>query len=162
MTIELWTGTPGSGKSYDACRLIRRYLKRGDGVIANFGVNRYESWKGRFAYLANNELTPDNIIAACNQYWSVKPFEENGLLLVVDEAQLLWNSRLWAKDPHRMEFLQLMSQSRKYGLRVILVCQADIMIDRQFRSLVEYEVHHRKVASIGSAGKLLDLFSSYT
>ena len=56
-----------------------------------------------------------------------------------------------------MEWLELLSQSRKYGLRVILVAQNIQMIDNQFRMLVEYDVIHRKVTNYGWFGFLLGL-----
>lgn len=155
--IELYTGTPGSGKSLHAVRTIRDYLKwRKSDVIANFEVVTDESWKGCFAYWPNNCLSPGNIVTFARDYWSGREFKENGLLVVIDEAQLLFNSRTWqSKD--RMDWLELMSQNRKYGLRIILVCQADIMIDKQFRSLVEYEVKHRKIGNLGRFGKIMKM-----
>jgi len=159
MTIELYTGTPGSGKSLDACRLLRRHLRRGGKAIVNFEVNTDESCKGSVDYIPNNVLTPGILIARAADYWSSRPFKQDGILVIVDEAQLLWNSRLWSKDPYRMQWLELLSQSRKHGLHMVLVCQADIMIDRQFRSLVEYEVKHLKIGNIGTIGMFLRLFT---
>ena len=44
-------------------------------------------------------------------------------------------------------------------MRIILVCQADIMIDKQFRTLVEYEANHRRISSLGLFGKLIKLLA---
>ena len=159
MSIELYSGTPGSGKSLDACRTIRRQLKRGGKVITNFKVRKDEDCKGSIDYIPNNELNPGIITSIALDYWSSKPFKEDGILLVVDECQLLWNSRLWNSDPFRMQWLELMSQHRKFGLRIILICQSDIMIDRQFRTLIEYEVKHIKVGNLGFVGKLMKVFT---
>lgn len=41
------------------------------------------------------------------------------------------------------------------GYHVILVAQFDRMIDRQIRSLIEYEFIHRKVSNFGLAGKIM-------
>lgn len=157
MTIELFTGTPGSGKSLDAANEIRYALKHGKPVIANFKVVKDENWKGDFTYLPNSSVTVGNLAAFARDYWSGKNFAENGILLVIDEAQLLFNARNWNTDSNRMEFLEFLSQHRKYGYRIILCCQADIMIDKQFRSLVEYECNHRKISNYGFAGLLLRL-----
>lgn len=153
--IELYTGSPGSGKSLHAVRTIRDYLKwRKQDVVSNFEVVVDENWKGNFTFVPNSRLTADYIVSVAVDYWSSRRFKEDGLLVVIDEAQLLFNSRTWqAKD--RMDWLELMSQHRKYGLRIILVCQADIMIDKQFRSLVEYEVKHRKIGNLGKFGMLV-------
>lgn len=159
MSIELYTGTPGSGKSLHAARTIRDYLKwRKQDVIANFEVVVDESWQGRFTYVANSRLTARGLVDFARDYWSGRDFKEDGLLVVIDEAQLLFNSRNW-QDSGRMEWLELMSQHRKYGLRIILVTQSDIMIDRQFRTLVEYETVHRKIGNLGKVGALIKILS---
>lgn len=157
MTIVLFSGRPGSGKSYDAMRHIRnalRYQKKD--VIANFEVNADERWKGHFTYLPNSGITAGNIVALARDYWAGRDFKENGLLLALDECQLLFNSRTW-QSSDRMEFLELMSQHRKYGLKIILIAQSDIMIDKQFRALIEYETNHRKLGNYGKFGFILNL-----
>lgn len=159
--IELYTGSPGSGKSLHCARTIRDYLKwKKKDVIANFEVVTDERWKGNFTYVPNSELTPGNLIALARDYWADKDFAEDGLLICIDEAQLLFNSRTWNEQGNnRMAWLELMSQHRKYGMRIILVTQADIMIDRQFRSLVEYETIHRKIGNLGKVGAVIKLLS---
>ena len=159
MSIELYTGTPGSGKSLDACRTIRRALKRGQHVITNFEVNVNEDCKGTVSYYPNNELNPGVLVAFAHDHWASNAFKEDSILIVIDEAQLIWNSRLWNSDPFRMQWLELFSQHRKYGMRIILICQSDIMIDRQFRTLVEYEVRHIKVGHLGLLGMIMKSLS---
>lgn len=159
--IELYTGTPGSGKSIHCVRTIRDYLKwKKKDVIANFEVVADERWKGNFTYVPNSELNPRDLVAFARDYWADKNFAEDGLLVCIDEAQLLFNSRTWNESGNnRMEWLELMSQHRKYGMRIILVTQADIMIDRQFRSLVEYETIHRKIGNLGKVGGIIKILS---
>ena len=53
--------------------------------------------------------------------------------------------------------MQFFSQHRKYGYCVILIAQFDMMIDKQFRALLEYEYIHRKVSNFGIVGWLLSL-----
>lgn len=157
MTIVLFSGRPGSGKSYDAMRHIRNALKyQKKDVIANFEVNAHESWKGTFTYLPNSGITAANIVSIARDYWADRDFKEDGLLLALDECQLLFNSRTW-NSSDRMSFLELMSQHRKYGLKIILIAQSDIMIDKQFRALIEYETNHRKLGNYGKFGFILNL-----
>lgn len=157
MTIVLFSGRPGSGKSYDAMRQIRNALKfQKKDVIANFEVNCDENWKGNFTYLPNSEISARNITDLASDYWASRDFKEDGLLLAIDECQLLFNSRTWS-SPERMSFLELMSQHRKYGLKIILIAQSDIMIDKQFRALIEYETNHRKLGNYGKFGFILNL-----
>ena len=44
---------------------------------------------------------------------------------------------------------------RHYGYDIILIAQFDHRIDRQIRSLIEYEYIHRKVSNFGLRGKFL-------
>ena len=79
---------------------------------------------------------------------------EDQILLVIDESQLIFNARDWQKAG-REKWLSFFSQHRKYGYHIILVAQFDRMIDRQIRSLIEYEYVHRKVGNYGIKGRAL-------
>ena len=80
-------------------------------------------------------------------------------LLMSASERLLFNSREWA-NPDRMAWLEFFSQHRKYGYAVILVAQADMMVDKQFRQLIEYEYLHRKVSNFGVVGWLMSLLAA--
>lgn len=56
---------------------------------------------------------------------------------------------------NRLEWIEFLSQHRKYGYRVILCAQSDKMVDNQFRMLIEYEVKHRKLSKFGVWGWLI-------
>lgn len=152
--IWLYTGTPGSGKSYHAVYDIIKKLKQKEKnrVIANFGLNfgnqrKYkEQMYNNFTYLDNSEMTVDFLID-----FAIKNHEigvENQTLVVIDEAQIIFNSRNWnIEHDNRMKWIKFFSQHRKFGYNFILVTQFDRMIDRQIRSLVEYEVSHMKINS---------------
>lgn len=160
--LYLFTGTPGSGKSLDAARIIKRCLNDGikrDGrpthpVIANFDINPKTKHYDCFTYCPNNELVPAYLYEFADDYWSGRPVKEETIYLFVDEAQLIFNSRDWSQGD-RMAWIEFLSQHRHYGYRIYFMCQFDRMIDRQIRSLAEYEVKHRKVSSFGLKGKLL-------
>lgn len=157
MTIYLYSGRPGSGKSLHAAKDVMYDLKNDrKPVITNFEVRHDESWKGHSTYVPNCDLSAEYLCDFASDTWRVRDFAEDGILLVVDEAQLLWNSRNW-QDNNRMEFLQFMSQHRKFGYKIILIAQSDIMIDKQFRTLIEYEVFHRKASNYGAFGRLIKL-----
>lgn len=163
--IYLYSGTPGSGKSYHATKDIYEmlvWLKKPHAVIANFDLPGLpESAKQNFHYVPNEQLSCDFLVRFADEWWSEPEhhFKEDSILLVVDEAQLWLNSRTW-QDSQRMDLLEFASQHRHHGYKIILVAQSDKMIDRQFRALIEYEVHHRKVANFGIGGKILGLFAA--
>lgn len=157
--MSLYSGTPGSGKSLHATDRIRRRLKRGMPVIANYNLDRDNiPHPELFTYLDNSELDPKALVDYAREWFGTHKFGEDRILLVIDECQLLFNSREWDKDKDaRMRWIQFFSQHRKYGYCVILVAQFDKMIDRQFRALLEYEYMHRKVSNFGLVGWLMSL-----
>ena len=158
--IRLFTGTPGSGKSLHAARCISDYLLTRKNVIANFEVNLSVFKKrrlGNFLQVDNIDITPQMFYAYSLANHACKPngnMIENQTLIIIDECQILFNSRDW-NVKNRMDWCTFFMQHRKYGYNIILVSQADRLIDRQIRCLVEYEVKHRKVSNFGIIGALL-------
>lgn len=146
--IYLYTGTPGSGKSYHATldvykKLNKKNRKYVDRVISNYYLNLS---KDNFIYLDNSEITTKFLYSFAVQNHKIGL--ENQTLLVIDEAQILFNSRDWnssRKGENRMDWIKFFSQHRKFGYNIILIAQNDRMIDRQIRALVEYEVAHMKI-----------------
>lgn len=158
--IYLYSGTPGSGKSLHCARTIMLQLKRGLPVIANFDINtkKIGSKDYPFYFWSNEEVTPDRLVSFACDYWKGRTVCEGKLTLVIDECQIMFNSREWnAKG--RSDWLSFFTQHRKYGYDVILIAQFDRMIDRQIRSLIEYSTVHRKVSNIGIKGKILSILS---
>lgn len=159
--IYLYSGTPGSGKSLHAARDVVNKLRRGHTVIANFPVNlaAIKKARGNFIYRDNSEMTIDYLVNyALNNHVIGK---ENQSLIIIDEAQVLFNCRDF-QQKDRLEWVKFFSQHRKFGYNIILVAQNDRMVDRQIRSLVEYEIKHRKINNYGVMGILASLtFNTY-
>ena len=144
--ISLYTGTPGSGKSYHAVYEILRRVKRKNRntVIANFPLNLDNKYKDNFMYLDNSELTIDFLVNYAKK--NNQPGVEGQTLVVIDEAQIIFNSRDWGTNSKkRLDWIKFFSQHRKYGYNFILIAQFDRMIDRQIRCLIEYEMAHMKI-----------------
>lgn len=153
--IYLYSGTPGSGKSLHVARVIRYTLMRDMPVICNFRINpKYVRHPEKFAYMDNVDLEPDKLAAYSREYFGGGVPKEGGILLVIDECQTLFNAREWDKK-NRADWNKFFQLHRHYGYDIILVAQFDRMIDRQIRSLIEYEQVHRKVSNFGAKGKLL-------
>ena len=152
--IALFSGTPGSGKSLHTASVIKAWLRMGRPVICNFDIDRGRcKGTGDFQYLPNEELTVDFLEDYAARYWQGRKMREDTILLVIDECQLIFNAREWAKAG-RDRWLSFFTQHRKFGYYVVLVAQFDRMIDRQIRSLIEYEYVHRKVSNFGIWGKV--------
>lgn len=162
MSIHIYTGTPGSGKSLHAASDIRFQLTRKypRPVIANFPLSDNapipDAARDYYHYVPNEEMSAGKITKLCDRFWrdSGRVFREDYITLVLDECQLLFNSRLWSQKS-RMSYLEFMSQSRKVGVKVLLIAQATKMIDNQFRMLIEVEHNHRRIASMGPVGALV-------
>lgn len=144
--IWLYSGTPGSGKSYHAVYKIfyRLKKKKFNRVIANFELNFPGDLDKNLTYWDNSEVTIDKLIEFDKK--NHVPMIEGQTLVVLDEAQILFNCRDWGTNSKlRMSWIKFFSQHRKYHFNFILICQFDKMIDKQIRSLVEYEVSHMKI-----------------
>lgn len=156
--IELYSGTPGSGKSLHAAEVIYWRLRHGVPVIANFPIDvaKVPKYKNTFYEVNNDDLSPACLYEFAQAYFdqSSTGFEEESIYLVIDEAQLLFNARAWSSSD-RAGWLSFFSQHRKWGYHVLLIAQYDRMLDRQIRALIEYEEIHRKVGNFGIPGKLM-------
>lgn len=155
--ISLYSGTPGSGKSLHCADTIIRWSRLGYPVIGNFTVDLSRYKRADYTYCPNHRLTPQFLIDYSRNRFGPKPPKEGSILLVIDECQMLFNAREW-QDSYRIGWPAFFQQHRKYGYDIILISQFDRMVDRQIRSLIEYEIIHRKMSNFGIQGKLLSLF----
>ena len=151
--IELYTGTPGSGKSYHACERIWWRLKTGKMVIANFPVKIPKRFrKARFEYCPNEQLSVQYLLQYNEEMH--KPRKEHQTLVVIDEAGTVFNSREW-NTKGRMDWLKFFALHRHFGFDFLMIAQQDSMIDKQIRGLVEFQGIHRSVMSGGVIGPFL-------
>lgn len=160
--IILYSGTPGSGKSCHQAEDILEYMRsRRAVVMANYEVNeelikKYAHEEAQFIYTPNELITPENLMKFSQMHFKTHPFHEGVIHLYIDESQLIFNAREWdAKG--RKEWIKFFTQHRKYGYDIYLIAQFDRMLDRQIRSLIEYEYKHRKISNGGVKGKALSL-----
>ena len=160
--ITLYTGTPGSGKSYTATERIDRALRRGMPVIANFEINKNpKKHKGEFIFIDTLELDPQFFMDYAEKNFNPRKGEGQGMIFI-DEAQIPFNPRTGfsgkgGADRSRMAWINFFSKHRHYFWDVILITQHDRMIDRQIRSLVEIERKHRDLRNFGMKGLYMRL-----
>lgn len=153
--IYLYSGTPGSGKSLHVARVIKNTLMMGKPVVSNIPINKsLVKHPENYEFVRDSELNPRDLMEFSETHFFGKSVKEGQILLVIDEAQRLFNARDWSKTDRAgwNEFFQL---HRHYGFDIILVAQFDRMLDRQVRSVIEYEQIHRKVSNYGWRGWLL-------
>lgn len=156
--IYLYSGTPGSGKSLHVARVIKSTLLLNKPVISNIPINvSLVKHPDKYLYVTDGMLRPSALVQYSRDYFADKPVKEGQILLIIDEAQRMFNARDWSKSDRAgwNEFFQL---HRHYGFDIILVAQFDRMLDRQVRSVIEYEQIHRKVSNYGWRGWILCAF----
>lgn len=88
--IELYSGTPGSGKSLHVAKIIRERLRMYNCVIiGNFYVNQntVKKRKGTYIYVDNSRLEPERLIKFAIRYARHKGrrLKEDELYLFIDE-----------------------------------------------------------------------------
>lgn len=158
--ISLYSGTPGSGKSLHIADDIYNRLRhqKGSITIGNFevNVNSVRKRKGIYIHVDNWRLNPKRLMNFSIRYQQHigRRIKEDEILLVIDEAQILFNTRDYAL-PDRRSWLEFFPQHRKYGYKIVLISQFDRMLDRQIRCLLEYDVIHRKVKNFGVIGHII-------
>ncbi|MEE0929423.1 MAG: zonular occludens toxin domain-containing protein [Acutalibacteraceae bacterium] len=144
--ISLYSGTPGSYKSYHAVCDVLSWLRRDKNVIANFPVDatkyfRNKKISGNFIFKTNTDLTVDYLLE-----FAKKNHKSNTLsaqtLVVIDEASILFNPRQFDRKD-RAVWINFFANHRHFNYEFILIAQSDRMIDRQVRCLLEYDIKHR-------------------
>lgn len=163
--IEAYTGTPGSGKTYHAVYDMWEALKYGRPVISNIPLDLPEKLLGKkrdwknWRFVEIYDIKPFMLYQLSESIREQKGFKrvpEDYILLVIDEAQLIFNCRDWqAQD--RKEWLSFFQQHRKLGYHVVLITQMAQMLDKHAQGLLEYEIVHRKFSNFGWKGKLVSL-----
>ena len=101
MTMYVYSGTPGSGKSLHAASEIRFNLNRKSNprpVIANFNLapTAKIAHPECFTYVPNNELTPQYLMEYAIDYWAEHEFKEVlwRKLIVRHVSKALWMGNL--------------------------------------------------------------------
>lgn len=159
--ISLFSGTPGSGKSLNACREIRVFLRDSGDVIGTFPINEdclFKNSKFNYHYVDIYALNPKMLRDFAKDHLKERSNVEGSFLLVIDEAQRKFNSRSYSSKD-RMDWITFFAEHRHLGFDVILICQNERMLDRQIRECIEYSFVHRKYSQFGIAGKIFSLFT---
>lgn len=143
-------------------QVIRLKLNFGYNIIANFPIqedlvftNKKKIKKGkygRFIFLNNDEITPEFLINFAMK--NHKKGKEGQTILILDEAQIMFNPREWNLQD-RKPFINFLCIHRHLGYNIIFATPSDQLLDRQIRALIEYEHKHRKVNNYKFIGSIL-------
>lgn len=169
--ITILQGTLGSGKSATCTAMALEHLKKGGVVATNFGLVdgwSYELAKHSIFGMFSEKKRCENALSHYNRHFHIQSLEaikkinpkslaekdlktidgkyqEGQGLLILDECQLIFNSRKWDKN---MDWIEFFTQTRKLGWDVLLVAHTVEMIDSQIRPLIEYEARFRNLQKI--------------
>lgn len=149
--ISCYTGKPGSGKTLDVMIDIDNYLKHNRYVMCNFPVNA----SGFVKIVSSSAVNPQLILSFFDGLRVSG--KEGEFLLILDEAQTIFNSRTWLQNS-KAGWIDFFTQHRKLGFEIILICQSIDMLDKQIRSCIEYEIIHRRYSRFGFFGKVFGFF----
>lgn len=158
-----YVGTPGSGKTYEAVKVILENLKKGKVIFTNIeGLDDRKCREmiknvcGLGDYAIERQLKifePDQL----DNFWNhVSP----GSIIVLDEVQKIFGSREWQTEKNK-QFGYWASTHRHHGFEVILITQNPERIDSAVRALFEWTYHFRKVNFFGSMVQKKYLAYSY-
>ncbi len=162
MIIAL-TGTPGSGKTYDAVRKIINNLMMGRVVFTNV--------EGMNDPLCLEMIKVVTGLSDCALADRLHFFEEEqladfwnhvipGAMIVLDEVQNIFSSREWQSQKN-LGFNSWASTHRHNGFDVFLITQNIMRLDTAVRALVEWTYVYRKVNFFGSLVKKSYLRHAY-
>lgn len=168
--IEIIQGTPGSGKSAVSLVMGLSHLVDGGALACNFdlvpdwawllaGLNfrvrmgfadqlqRANSLRQRCFRIGSSKTIFDlsEQLKTCGLSDKWKNSREGKGLLILDEAQLVFNSRDFQKN---MPWIEFFTQHRKLGWNIILIAHHIHMIDKQIRPLVEIETRFRNLKNV--------------
>jgi len=137
MTIELYSGPPGGGKSF---HMIAKGLETRKPIVANFPIKNPPK---RWHYIEHPSVAQ---LVELAMTW---PRRESQALLLIDEASRYFNSRAWQRTyAESMEWVTFFAEHRKLGYDVILAAQDVIMLDKQIRVNIEIQRRHLRANRI--------------
>lgn len=156
--MDLYTGTPGSGKSYDVARLIYHGLRDKKNFICTFEVDlnkvagKRKKKLGRFDYIDRYQISPYKLQEHANKYHVHG--KEHQTTIVIDEAHLIFNPQHW-RNKDTLKWVEFFSLYRHLGYDIILITQHDRLINKQIRSFIDNEYIHRELSNYKLFGKLI-------
>lgn len=158
--IEIYQGRIGGGKTYAAVAAIARHLAHGGTVYTNIDIvqqgmaNLIARRYGK-VFNANALLRLPEKVHGWQDFikWGVRELD---VLVVIDEAQVFYNSRDWSRTQNEHgRMLSFLTQSRKACVSVIFITQHMDNIDKQFRLLAQNIWIFRDMAKFGPLAPLM-------
>lgn len=153
--ITIVQGVVGGGKTIFAVEETIRRISEGGHVYTN--VDMDEAQCRGYVMRKHKRYLKRGLIRKLPETENIRTWVdfidfgsvEDPILVVLDEAQMFWNSRDWAKTAKaegENPMLSFLTQSRKAGVDVMVISQDAGNIDKQFRVLAQSVVTARNMA----------------
>jgi len=141
--ITIYTGKPGSGKSYNLTRLVKKYLEEGNDVFCNFKIDEkklnLKPKKSIFGKAKN--------LGVLYHWKRLEEFRKvSNAIIIMDEAQTYFNSRRWKNMTPEDEIK--FQQHRKQGIDIIGAVQSLSRCDTVLRELAGYVFEMKKIGKL--------------
>ena len=160
--IDVFTGTPGSGKSLNAVKKILARLMLRRRTIINFEME-FPGMIGKRVRMPiiwdNSMMLVENFVDFARKYHkkNIKGrVYEGQTLVVIDECQLLFDPEILKENDTRKIWKWFFTQHRKLGFDFLLITQHINNIDPGIRKLLERETIHFKLEN-NPSGKMFML-----
>lgn len=138
--INIAVGKPGRGKTLFLVSEAIRNLNLGRDVYSNFFIDQKYLEKNKYLKQVHGNIIGWSKIEDLVKI-KVDP-HSRGALIIIDECQIYFNSRLWKFLPPKVQYK--FQQHRKHGLDILGAVQNVKRIDTVVRELVNniYEMDH--------------------
>lgn len=127
--IVIFTGLPGSGKSYKLARTVVGILYRNKKILEKTGKKRLLYTNLKLAKAVEDEFTEFVV------YWKdlreLTPLRDCDV--VIDEVATYFDARLW--ETLSLEMRRWLAQHRKFGIEIYGTAQDFAQVDKAFRRL---------------------------
>lgn len=179
--IELYSGTPGSGKSLHTAHEIRFHLRLGRRVISSCDIdtdlcflNPFQTWyinhirkkpkrikhnskADNFLFKDIQEITPDFLYEYAAKHHVFG--KEHQTLVILDECVAIFSPTVISNDIKRWnEWDTFFQKHRHIGYDVVLVPQAKKLIARKVLEYCEFETKHYDRKHQGFLGFIFSMF----
>lgn len=164
MAINLYEGTPGSGKTYSAIYKIIECLQAGKRVATN--IRFKDGWEQKLASRSLSRLWGRDVFELSKMYKEnfhrvlnteelikfaaplvAENKPEGSGIFVFDEAALTFNSRTFNKSG-QFDWVEIAILHRKLRIDCIYIAQDTDAVDKQIRSLAEYVYSWRNLQKV--------------
>lgn len=182
--IELYSGTPGSGKSLHTAHEIKQWLQVGKNVISTCDMDtdlmflnpfqklyvrftkrkpkhiKRDKRQDNFYYIPIEEVTPDYLYSFAARYH--KFGKEHQTIVFLDECVAIFSPTALAEDRDGIKkwnsWDTFFRKHRHIGFDLVLIPQSKKLIQRKVIEYCEFEVKHYNRKNQGFLGWLFSLF----